>query len=245
MTITHVQAKTDYLGGTANTTLTLDAAPTQGNLLVAIARWNGNFISSVNATANSGAGWTEIDAVLLDGITQGSWMAWKIAGASESATQTPFNSSSANRTVIVSEYSTTNGWDAAPVEASTSNVDADATKTTTGTCDPTDGVERLIVGCGSSDGNRTFSAEKVNGSTTGVVERGDIGGGTSAAGETICLFDLITASTSSGNYTSESVCSVADDGGALMAIFKPALPAATAPFPPWMPWRWRSAISKM
>jgi len=84
MALTLVQSKAStQVNGTSQAEVVLAAAPTQGNLLLAIGtHWNNN-----NMTAN--AGWTEV--VDTPGVTDdGVWVGYKYAGASESTTQTPF-----------------------------------------------------------------------------------------------------------------------------------------------------------
>jgi hypothetical protein len=68
---------------TASASITLGAAPTNGNLLVCIAGAGGTSV---------GAGWTSL--VNSSSGSDFSVIAYKIAGASESATQTPLGSSS-------------------------------------------------------------------------------------------------------------------------------------------------------
>lgn len=157
MAIAHVRSGTGSADN-ATVSVTLGAAPAEGNLLVAMV----SFPSGAETLAATGT-WTELTRV---DPADKSALYWKVAGAGESATQSPALASDAKTWVCaMAEYSgcaTTT-----PLEAETATSDADATKTTTGTCDPTDGVERLIVVGAASDGNRTFSAQKVNGSTTG------------------------------------------------------------------------------
>ena len=83
--------------GNSPLTVTLDAAPTPGNMLVAMgSHWNNN-PAAVN-------GYTMRD--MVNGSTYAGWMlAWKIAQPGESAVQTPFTNGSAANTLVVFEVS--------------------------------------------------------------------------------------------------------------------------------------------
>lgn len=225
MTITRTTAGITNSATTQNSiTFTLGSAPSDGDLLVIAAVWG-----PLTVTDTLAGIWQAVDVRISN--LDFSRLYYKVCGAGESTTQTVATLSGGLASVILAGegYQITNGWHATPLEATTQNIDDDATKTTTGTCDPTDSVERLIIGAAFSDGNRSFSAEKVNGSTTDVSERGDIGIGTANGGGTVALWDLLQASTASGNHTAEGVALAADNGAVFIAIFRPAATAQDAP----------------
>lgn len=197
-------------GASSAPAVTLSGTPTQNNLLVAQV---GNNSTGTYTTAN---GYT-----LQFDLTNGDRFAasYKIAGASEGTSQAPLTiSASRDWICYVAEYSGT--ATASVLEASTSNNDNDVTKTTTGSCDPTDGVERLLVGMAwEIVGSVTFTwgSQKFNGSTTGVTERADQRN-TSKTGGT--YWDKIDSSTVAGSYTAEAVCDDTGDGAVALLIFK-------------------------
>lgn len=209
MSIAFVQAKTSS-GAGQDVTATMNSTPTNGNLLVAMVSVNGT------RTMNAQTGWTKLTEVT--GTNTGG-LYWKRAQAGETTLQYPVQHDGITDVwvIAIAEYS---GIDTpAPVEAETGNADNDATKTTTGSCNPTDGVERLVIGGAFSANNGTWSSQKVNGSTTGVTERGDIGAGAAANVTSSTLFEKIDTSTVSGNYTAEAVSSATANGAAFIAIF--------------------------
>lgn len=71
--------------------VTLSAAPTQGNLLVAIT-------TDLGTTEAAGSGWTKI--IFTSAANDGAGFFWKVAGVSESATQTPLTALSTGSTTI-------------------------------------------------------------------------------------------------------------------------------------------------
>jgi hypothetical protein len=220
MAITRVREGTGAAGSGA-AAVTLAGTPTNGNLLVA-------FVTSVPAAPAAANGFARLTPIASP--SDDAALFWKLASG-EGTTVTPTADVGGAWLCGLAEYSTTNGWDATQPEAGTANADADATKTTTGTADPTDGVERLVIGAAYSDGATTFSTQKVNGSTTSVNEVTDSSRGTSAGGETESIWELFEASTVAGSYTSEGVAGRVDDGSAHIAIFKPiaGAPAQDAP----------------
>jgi hypothetical protein len=143
MSIAFVQAKT-AVGTGQNVTVTMDSIPANGSLLVAMISVNGT------RTMNAQTGWTKLTQV-TSSDTGGLY--WKKA-ASETTVQFPLQQDSAVDVwvIAIAEYS---GIDTnSLVEAETGNADNNATKTTTGSCNPTDGVARLIVGGAFDDNER-------------------------------------------------------------------------------------------
>lgn len=83
--------------GNANPTVTLAAAPTPGNMLVAVGtHWN-NAVSGIN-------GWT-LHTNIAGTTNAGIMVGYKIALPGESATQTPFSTGAAAQTMTVFEVS--------------------------------------------------------------------------------------------------------------------------------------------
>lgn len=83
-------------GNGTSMSVTMSAAPTNGNLLVA-------FATSAIGGETIGTGWTNI-IIQGEGTLDGCW-AYKVAGASEPTTQTPYTQSSGLFTVGVWEFS--------------------------------------------------------------------------------------------------------------------------------------------
>lgn len=212
MSIGFVQKKSNTGLGTTVSAV-MDAAPTEDNILVAMVA----IVGVVTTTAQSG--WTRLTEVKS---TNTGALYWKVAGTGESTTQTPVVSTAGPTSdwiVFIAEYRGIN--EIVPLDVETGNSDGDSTKTTTGSCDPTDSVERLIIGGAfSADNSNGWSLEKVNGSSTNVTERdvaaviGDSGNISSV------LFDKIETSTQSGNYTVEAEAPGTSNGGIFIAIIK-------------------------
>jgi hypothetical protein len=192
-----------------NVTATLGAAPTQNNLLVA------HVAQQATNTFTPSAGWAALTEVTS---TDEGLLLWKIAGAAEQAAQTPCVTSSATRNweCIVAEYSSVA---ASPLLAENGQADNDATKTSPSVT-PTAGLRALCIGAAfSTTASTGFSAQKLNGSTTGVTERQDQGSGSGSNQVRGCLWDAEITSTS-GSYTVEATASVSEAGGVSIAIFK-------------------------
>lgn len=203
-------------GTDTNPNVTLAGAPSLGDLVVCYVSWNSTAVPSSSGSANL---LTEISS------TDEAIMAWRIAGAGESATQQLVVLGTARAWVChIGVYSSPDS--PTPIEVHGGNVDNDATKTLTTAVNPTDGIERLLVGGAFSNGGHTFSAEKFNGSTTGVNALGDAANGSSNSS---AYWDMIQDPTVAGNYTCEAVASISQNGGVYLAIFKPA---AATNFPP-------------
>lgn len=79
----------------ASASITLDSAPTDGNLLIAF--------TTNPTTASAGSGWT----IIFQQSNGTDWTTWlkKTAGAGESATQTPIGSAPSNAGIIMWELS--------------------------------------------------------------------------------------------------------------------------------------------
>lgn len=221
MSFTRVRDGTHVSSTGTNVTVTFAAAPADGNLLVAM-------VGSASAQAVA-AGWNALTAITNGDV---SCLYWKIAGAGESASQICCTvGSNTSRTAGMAEYSTTNGWNVTQPEVSTQNTDNNAAKVTTGSCDPTDSVERLVIGGLGSDGARTYTTQQVNGSATGVTEVNTGARGTTAGGESFDMWEAFVASTAAGSYTAGATASAADTGGAHIAIFQPTAGGGAAPVP--------------
>lgn len=186
---------------------TLPAAPTQGHLLVAWVAQNG----AVTFTAQDG--WTGLTVIAAADTGQ---FFWKVAGAGESATQTPCTSSGTGAYVcVVGEY---DDMDPAPFLVDDGTNTNQQVKTGA-SITPRAGIEALLVGAAiSKSGGTTFSGEMFNGSTTGVTERVDTASGSGNTGTSAAFWDMYVPSTS-GTYQTTATASVAEGGGIALAMF--------------------------
>lgn len=213
-----VQAKTAAaIGSNVDTTVVLTTPPVQGNLLVAFVAWNGT------QTPTAAAGWT-LCTVLAS--PDNACFAYKIAAASESATQEPLTlSGSATKGVSLLEYQ--GPFQASPLDVEDAQVQNGATKTTPGV-DPVDGVQRLIVCAAVSDhgSGTSYSTQKIAGSTGGVTERTDFAGQGSVSQS---VWDRVVASTAAGSYNGSASASPTDNGAAHIAIFASAATQTISP----------------
>lgn len=128
----------NYVTGLGTGTVVLPSAPTQGNLLIA-------FGSTTNALAIN-PGWT-----LIQAYTGPPWaaMAYKIAGASEAASQQPFSNASMTQTTIM-EIASQTGWPANPIDVSSANGTGTATTpptVTTTAITPSRQSDFAVIGC--------------------------------------------------------------------------------------------------
>lgn len=227
MSIAHVRTETSSSGGNSTAaSITLSSAPPSGRLLLA------HVVGSTLDARTASAGWTKIQEGSSGTAYHGLY--GKIAGASESATQTPCTTASArNYRTALSEFSGTFGSSVAAIlNGSTVNDDNDATKTTTGAVNPDDGVERLAFGAAVCNHNgRTWSAHKLNGATThngaAVTERSDLQHSSGLIGGTTWTW---IGTTVSGNYTAEAVESGSDDGSIILAIVKESIVTVSGSF---------------
>lgn len=207
MAIAFVQATSATTTG-ASITGTFTTAPTNGNLIVAyVAQQSTN-------TWTAQSGWTQLTKPFSG--DEGA-IFYKYAGASETTAQTPCTTSTGTRRWVIhlAEYS---GVDSAIAPTENAATDVNATKTSP-TITPTSGKGALLIGGAFSTGQATtFSAEAVGGSSTGVTERGDLSGGSSANGTSAALWDMLI-STTSGTYSTTVTASIAESGGIGIAIF--------------------------
>lgn len=89
-------------GSSGIQSVTLGAAPTNGNMLIA-------FVDNASSLT-AGTGWTVLGQAVGTGIDF-AFVAWKVAGAGESTTQTPVSAAAAGAIVI---YELTNGGPTLP-----------------------------------------------------------------------------------------------------------------------------------
>jgi hypothetical protein len=197
---------------------TVGHVPAEGDLMVAFVDYNGTAptVTVIN-------GWT----LVFTGSngTDSYSTFWKIAGPSESASFAPCTLS-ASKDWAIGAASFAGCATTSPLEAWNISTDADATKTMVASCDPADGVERLLIGHALTDGSsRTWSGQKFNGSTAGVTAHTGSSLGTAAGGIASTHWWKVENPTVAGNYTAEAICSVADAGNIWLLIFKNGAPA--------------------
>lgn len=207
MAFAFVQKKTSQ-SSSGSPAVTLDAAPTVNNLLVAS-------IQSQDTGTPTISGWSNgtNQSTGTGGTKRCFRMFYKISDGTET---TITGSSPAIGTImIVCEYSgnaTTNVLDIENSQANASNTVQSAPSV-----GPTASVNRLIVGAAEARRTvTTWSLWKIGGSTTGVTERAN-DGFSSTSGS---MWDLDVASTS-GNYDASVTIDTGSVGAAGIMIFKP------------------------
>lgn len=222
-----VEGQTANSSGTSATaiTVTLPAAPTDGNLLVAMVSCAG----SVTPTA-TGA-WNKLTQIQS---TDTGAIFWKLVPASDTAAQTLTSAGTGSSwAVVVQEFG---GVDPTTQLLVQNNQASTTTSKASPSISPTAGkVNALIVGGGFTDGaSRTWSSQAFTGSFLGsVTVLATPNRGTGTGGENCNMWFALISSTT-GSYTATATCSAADGGGCAVAIFNPvaAAPAAGI-FPPF------------
>jgi len=106
-----VQTKAGVPGSSSS--LVMDSAPIQGNILIAIT-------ANQNVSITASAGWTKSTDSINSAAQDNCGMFWKVCGAAESTTQTPNNSGAVNSVVI---------WELNPGAFSIANPSVDNTGT--------------------------------------------------------------------------------------------------------------------
>jgi hypothetical protein len=204
MAITFVQANSSGGNNTAPSH-TLGTAPTQGNLLVA-------FVANDSGASQTAAnGYTQLTVVTNTDVAA---LYYKIAGASEPATQQPCTlSASRGWNCHVAEYSLSSGSWMLDVEAAAAD-NAGAVKSSPSVT-PAQGVEALLIGA-------AMELQAVNGpwsnqnfSGTAATERTD----RSTNSVTSTLFDLVVSATS-GSYVANATAAQANNGSGHIAVFR-------------------------
>lgn len=208
MAITAVQ--TVVAQNTSTTPTATVLAPTSGNLLVVHLQVNGG--GSVITAANGFAKAANTEVTSGDtGVHL-----FKVAGASEGTSLAPATlDGSVGWLLHVTEYSV-DGSKAWSYDSSNGVIDNAGSVKTTPAVTPTSGKEALVF-CsagGTTASQGPYSSEDVNGSTTGVTERTDVG----ALGTAACTYDLFVASTS-GSYQGNATATGSGNGTAHIAIY--------------------------
>jgi epidermal growth factor receptor substrate 15 len=212
----------------SNPTVVLGAAPTQNNLLVAMV-WSGSLSGGSTQTANTG--WTQLTVEHPQVAVTGA-LYWKVAGASESATQVPATISglTSDWAVVMAEYYGI--VTSSPVLTEAAGIHGTPTTThTAGPRTPTAGYNALVVcAAGTVNNTATWSAETVSGTGMGTVtERGEA----IASGQGDCvLWDAFTSlnTSTSGSYSGTATSSISVIDSTHIAIFQGAGLLNTASF---------------
>lgn len=211
MAFTVVQAKGAATATDASPTVTLDAAPTQGNLLVA---W---ICCGNTQAAISLAGWTggTLQSTGSGGTQRAGRMFYKVAGAGESATITG-SLTSTSWVIQVVELS-------APAATPLLTGNSGITFTSTSTLTPTSGKEAMVVfGMMTRSTAGTWSGESITGTGTGVAnltEQLDTAASVNAGS---CLVTANISPTSGGTYTGNGTPSAGSVGVNAIMIFEAA-----------------------
>lgn len=205
MAVAHVQSKT--AGANASTTpqVVLDAAPTKDNLLFAAV-----------ALGNTSGGFTAINGyTAVAGPNSQVNYFYKLAGASESATQAPCTTGTARDYICsVSEYSGVAL--SSPLNVSGSNTDATSPQDLSSAINPTDNIDTLMIGVASNDVARTYSGQTIGG--TAANERTDASQNANAS---VSVFDRLNVNTSTSTFVCQATASGVPTNGAIaLFIFK-------------------------
>lgn len=196
----------------AQASATFGATCTTGNLIiVSISQGNVTTIPTVTGytaltSGAAGSGATSIYTQIF----------WKISAGTEKII-TGSGGGTVN-TMVVSEYSGIAS--VSPVDVENANVaGVSGTTVTTPTLTPTAGLNELLIFSTAIRESvaATWSTEQVNGSATGVNERGDIQPGTGSPAAQ--LSDLIIASTT-GTYSATAVATAGTNNTSAIAMFK-------------------------
>lgn len=204
-------------GSSAAPSVTLDAAPAQGNVLVA-------FVFSTSTTAITGSGWTlgTSQGTGTGGSTRAGRMLWKIAGAGESATQT-LAAGNASWAMVLAEYSGIDTTTPLNVQNSTAPASSSTltTPTVTTTANSNGGV---VVAAGGVRTVATYSAETVNSSATGVSEAAEAAPASAASS---AVWDLFVSNLTATTYSGAATASAAAVQVTAIAVFNAAAGGAT------------------
>lgn len=162
-----VQAKADQ--GTGNRTVVLDAAPTPGNTLWAVATYASN--NATNITGLSGTGWTQVDAGSHASVGGPSWKLYsKTVAAGDSATINLTVSAGAGATLQVVEVQNSSGFDEKSSNTNTSGLLVSTT--TAATTTPNDLAVSFLVtnsAFGTLTVNNSFTTVGTNTSRTAIA----------------------------------------------------------------------------
>lgn len=207
-TVRNRQVKSGSFANASSATVTFDNTALKGSLLVATVRFG---------TAPTGpaiSGWTALGT--NPSTTHYAW--YKQADGTESAVQCSWTGTSTTE-MHIGEWQGVTMPSPLDVAAVTGTIGAGTTHAT-GTVDPTDGVERLIVAIyAHGNSSATYSGQTVNGSATGVNERTDNVADARALG--VSIADWI-GTTTSGAYSMSATCSASIAATYIIAAFKVA-----------------------
>ena len=216
MTWTHSQGGVSS-GTSATASRTMASAPTAGRLLVA-----GLSLDDAR-TITTPTGWTRLTDAQRAGTVIELYRFYRVAQAGDSSTLSIGLGTSTGWNLSVHEWTPTSGTVALDADAVlTGAAGSNPFSPLTGTADPTDSVDALVVMHFGSDGNITHDTEalSVNGaafSTTGVTERSD--GSSGGGGVAHAVADWM-GTTASGTYRGQARQSDTRDYANAIAIFK-------------------------
>lgn len=203
--VSFVRTATGVTGGNGDVTVsaTFSAAPSAGNLLVAIIGANGN------VTINTPSGWS---TAINESEAPGQAIFYKIAGASESSTITVTVSALTHLGLQIYEY---NGIDKIFIFDGAGSSTGNGTSVSSGNVSTTKADTLLIAGIVGNYKNASFS-----GWTNSFIERNDFYSttGTGSARSTFTGADRIVSAT--GSYSTTAVISNSCDWRGQIAAFK-------------------------
>ncbi len=191
--------------------LTLDAAPTVSNLLVA------TVAVQSNPTLTTQTGWTLTDT---NTTSDRGAMYYKIAGASESAIQNPADSGNDASTnpwaIIISEYVIAVGPVGSINIVNGANSDSTATKTLSSALSPDVDISAIAIGSSfTTRASNTTGSQTIGGRV--ATERGDQTAGSGTGGTQCSQWDLEIGSTS-GTYGTTCTVTGSTFQGAIFLI---------------------------
>ena len=212
--ISEVGSQRNTQGGPAATTVTFNygATPTQGNLLVATFSYRLSG-TTINSTPS---GWQLAKETRQSAINTAIY--WKIAGASE-PTQAQWGlSASVKSAGTATEWSSTNGWPASPVNGTPGGNGADTGTTglSSGSTTTTGTVEKLLIAVHGCNRDNTFS-NWTNSFTCAATCNISSTGGPASTRNTAAMAHRIV--TSNATYNTAADQSASNNWAAAIAAF--------------------------
>ncbi|MEI7901168.1 MAG: YDG domain-containing protein, partial [bacterium] len=201
-------------GAAAAITVTLGAAPANGNTLVAVISTRGTSSGRVSSITQAGAAWTRAaEAANANGTTAEIWYAPNVSGA---ATAITINQASLRSAAVVTEYS---GVLAASALDQTASATGSGIAAVTGTTPATTQANELWVGGIGLSGSACTLGAALNGFA--AVTNAQTGSGTAADNAKVYVLESITnaagAAASGGAVSGTQTAVIAQRGTATSA----------------------------
>lgn len=153
MTITRTQANNNRAASTTSVSVTLSSGVTQGNLLVAEFA-----ISATGLTMSAPANWSQATSTSTNQEMALYWIVVSSGLAGTTVFTFSVTSGTPNLSLNVSEWNSTTGWPASPLDKVANNTNASSTTVSSGTTATTTQASELwVAGLSYSGGSQTES----------------------------------------------------------------------------------------